>query len=257
MIVFYINAIGRINMINMTNEEWRPIPGYEGFYSASNLGRIRSEKRIITEIRKMDDFVPKSYQIPEKILKAGIQKNNGKGYHRVSLSINSKVKYFMVHRLVMLTFIGERKEGQEIRHLDGNCRNNKLSNLTYGTKTENMYDALLHGTLPVHECRPGSKLNRWNVVEICKSGLRGECSKSIANHYGVNVGTVHQIWRGETWQEFTEGIRPKRDFRIFKYLTAEQINLLKDNSIKQCVVAKILNVQRHSVAKWRKKLIAG
>ena len=29
-------------------EDWRPVVGYEGLYSVSNLGRVRSEDRIVT-----------------------------------------------------------------------------------------------------------------------------------------------------------------------------------------------------------------
>ena len=28
-------------------EEWRPIPGFEGYYSVSDLGCVRSERRVV------------------------------------------------------------------------------------------------------------------------------------------------------------------------------------------------------------------
>jgi hypothetical protein len=33
-------------MSNITNEEWRALPGYEGLYEVSSLGRIKSVPRI-------------------------------------------------------------------------------------------------------------------------------------------------------------------------------------------------------------------
>lgn len=34
----------------MSVEEWRPIPGFEGHYSISSLGRVRSEHRVVLRI---------------------------------------------------------------------------------------------------------------------------------------------------------------------------------------------------------------
>lgn len=51
-----------------------------------------------------------------------------------------------IHSLVAETFIGPPPEGMEVRHKDG-CRTNpKLSNLEYGTHSDNIHDAVRHGT---------------------------------------------------------------------------------------------------------------
>lgn len=47
-----------------------------------------------------------------------------------------------LHSLVMLTFVGPRPMGFIIRHLDDDKTNNKLSNLRYGTYSENAIDAV-------------------------------------------------------------------------------------------------------------------
>jgi len=38
------DADKRVYSSDLPGEEWRPVPGYEGLYSASNKGRIRSDK---------------------------------------------------------------------------------------------------------------------------------------------------------------------------------------------------------------------
>jgi hypothetical protein len=43
-------------------------------------------------------------------------------------------------------FHGPRPVGLEVRHLDGDSLNNAASNLRYGTRTENLLDAVEHGT---------------------------------------------------------------------------------------------------------------
>ena len=98
-------------------EVWRDIPGYEGYYQASNLGNIKS--------------LPKKYKPLGRILKPQ-QRNN---YLIVSLSRDGKSKSQSVHRIIMKTFKGE--SNLTVNHIDGNKHNNKLENLEYCTPRDN------------------------------------------------------------------------------------------------------------------------
>jgi hypothetical protein len=116
-------------------ELWRPIPGYEGIYDASNLGRLRSywvpggRHRLCRESRLLSERFPKSR------------------YKRIVLtSRKGDRRSFLVHILLATTFHGPRPEGAEVRHLDGNSRNNHVDNLAWGTRLENMQDVARHGT---------------------------------------------------------------------------------------------------------------
>ena len=51
-----------------------------------------------------------------------------------------------VHRLVLLTFVGECPVGNESRHLDNDPKNNVLSNLQWNTKKVNQGDRAIFGT---------------------------------------------------------------------------------------------------------------
>src|SRR5690606_11217835 len=55
-------------------------------------------------------------------------------------------KSYRVHRLVMEAFVGPLPEGMEVRHLDDDPDNNALSNLVYGTRSENLEDRVRLGT---------------------------------------------------------------------------------------------------------------
>lgn len=51
----------------------------------------------------------------------------------------------LVHQLVLAEFVGPRPTGLVVRHLNGNSRDNRLSNLVYGTAAQNAQDAIAHG----------------------------------------------------------------------------------------------------------------
>lgn len=119
------------------NECWRPIAGFEGIYEASTTGKVRSVDRATKlangNVRKYRGQLISQFE-------------NSAGYYVIRLSKNGKTSPHRVHRIVAETFIGERGQGLEIRHLDGNPKNNDVSNLKYGTHSENMFDKRGHGT---------------------------------------------------------------------------------------------------------------
>lgn len=95
-------------------EEWKEIPGYEGFYKASNTGKIFSY-----------------YTNADRVFSNGV-------YPMVLLSKNGFKKMITVHSLIILTFVGPRPKGLHINHKDGNKYNNNVSNLEYVTISQNM-----------------------------------------------------------------------------------------------------------------------
>ncbi len=70
----------------------------------------------------------------------------GMGRLRVSLFINDVPKNQYVHRLVLETYVGPCPAGMQCRHLNGDHQDNRLVNLKWGTRSENMQDAVRHGT---------------------------------------------------------------------------------------------------------------
>jgi hypothetical protein len=224
---------------------WKEIPGYEGYYSVSNFGRVRSEERIIER---------KSTGVKEKrksfILKPWINHGSGKGYEMVGLckGVKNKLK-IAVHRLVLWAFVGLQEKGIESRHLDGNCKNNCLSNLAYGTKSDNMQDAVKHRTL----IRP-IKLKEEDVVQICKMGREKTSSLIVSRKFKICRNTVTEIWRGDIWKHATEGLRPESN-QLKKYhkISEEHKKIIIDSNIPITQAAKILGIERHTAAIWRKK----
>lgn len=115
-------------MTSALQEEWRDIPGYEGLYQVSNLGRVKSSERRVWGGCSY-------YTKKEKVLKNSVMKI---GYCRVSLSKDARQEQFYVHRLVAEAFIPNPDNLNEVDHIDANQQNNVVSNLRWVTHYENM-----------------------------------------------------------------------------------------------------------------------
>lgn len=74
-------------------------------------------------------------------IKIGTSNNTGKGYLCVDLYKNGKRKRFYIHRLVAETFIPNPENKPYINHIDGNPKNNNVSNLEWCTPLENVEHA--------------------------------------------------------------------------------------------------------------------
>ena len=147
---------GEGQAINTVNEVWNPVVGYEGLYEVSNLGRVRGLQR-------------------GKILK---QKKDKHGYVVVILSKKGKKKDKRVHRLILEAFVGPLPDGMVTRHLDGDPLNNNISNLQYGSSSENNLDTVRHGRhhwANRTHCPQGHKLTPENLTEHSKKLRRRTC----------------------------------------------------------------------------------
>ena len=115
-------------------EEWKSIPGYEGSYEASNLGRIRT---VDGKPTNRDGFV---WHWKGRILKPKYQKRHkvGKIDGSVNLSIDGHVRTFLVSRLIALTWCDGYRDGLTVNHIDGDTTNNVPSNLEWISNANNI-----------------------------------------------------------------------------------------------------------------------
>lgn len=101
-------------------EIWKPIPGYEGLYEASNLGRI---KRIWNPQYEIEPHIIKPFMVG-KYLSVGLSKDNVRVQRRV-------------HRLVSLAFNPNPNNYPCINHKDEDKLNNCATNLEWCTAKYN------------------------------------------------------------------------------------------------------------------------
>jgi hypothetical protein len=162
---------------------WRDIPNYEGYYQVSNYGDVRS----------LDRTVPQhNHNAHTKTLKGKIIKQHNCGtnhYLTVTISKDSVHKLFTVHSLVALAFIGEPPSGKEILHGVGGKLDNRLCNLSYGTRSENAFDRLRDGTQTNRPVMRSDGTEFSSIEEAAR--LTGVCRSTVSaacNNY-VNPAT--------------------------------------------------------------------
>lgn len=111
-------------LIDLPNEIWVDCFGYDGIYSVSNLGRVKSEGRWVSN-GKSERFVK------ERILS---QAELSDGRLTVNLSINNIAESKQVHQLVFYSFHPEKindKLRDEVYHINKILNDNRLENLGY------------------------------------------------------------------------------------------------------------------------------
>lgn len=168
------------------NEVWKDVPGYEGRYQVSDLGRVKS--------------LPNQQRKTEAVMKLAVKSN---GYVSVCLTDAHKgsrrQRDHWVHSLVLEAFVGFCPSGMECCHGDGNRSNNRLGNLRWGTKKSNAEDKRKHGTMAIGSRNGQSKLSEQNVVRIRELIAAGDTQASIARAFNVSPGLISQIATNRAW----------------------------------------------------------
>lgn len=150
------------------SEEWKDIPGAIG-YQASSLGRVRSSRKVLSPGLRPDGHTV-----------VGV-KGLGTIY---------------THRAVMLAFVGPRPEGQVILHLNHSPSDNRLSNLRYGTVSENLkMDFAVGARSHKGERAPAAKLSDADVRDIRASTWS---ANDLADKYKVTPRHIRAVKSGQS-----------------------------------------------------------
>ena len=171
----------------MENEIWKDIPGYEGRYQASTLGRIRSLDRKVRVVIP-NTGKPHFRNYKGQVLRPGRYCKSG----HLSVVLGHGKAGAPVHQLVASTFLGPCPKGCEVLHANGNPTDNRVKNLRYGTRTENIIDVF----------RCGGKWRKLDVEDVRQIRFclaMGMTYREIASMYSVSISNISAIKNGRTF----------------------------------------------------------
>lgn len=162
--------------VNSSEEQWRESPEFPN-YEVSTLGRVRNIRWDGTRGR-----ILKPYKY---------------NYYYIKISANRKYYNRCVHKLVAEAFLGERPEGYEINHINGDRYNNRLDNLEYVSRAENVSHAQ---DLQLYSRKTRTRLSKEDVADVRTAYASGEVSQpQLAKKYDVCLRTISDIIRNVTW----------------------------------------------------------
>jgi len=138
-----------------SNEVFKTIPGYEGIYEISSLGRVRSLPRLVK--CKNEKF----RLTIDKILR---QRINKKGYFSILLNKNNISKMYLTHQLVGISFLNHTLENSKIviNHKNFIRSDNRLENLETISQRENANKKHLKSISKYVGVHLDKKSNKWH-----------------------------------------------------------------------------------------------
>ena len=155
--------------------EWKEVKGFSD-YEVSTEGTIRNKatKQIIAP------------------------HTNQNGYHILKVYREHKPYTKMVHRLVAVTFMGE--SDLEVNHIDGNKTNNRVSNLEYVSKSDNIKHAYAMGLITAHAPKMQGKR-----VKCLTNGKAYESIHEASKALGIDRHEIRNVCNGK--RKSTKGLR--------------------------------------------------
>ena len=152
---------------------WKTIEGTNGEYQVSDTGVVKTTKT-------------------GRILTPTVSRH---GYERVCLFKMDRERRYRVHRLVAMAFIPNPDNLPQVNHIDGNKRNNHVSNLEWITNEDNMRHAKEHGLRAGHERFCESKKKRVIATNIA-TGEQIAFDSILAARKAIGTCHVQEVLNG-------------------------------------------------------------
>lgn len=157
---------------------WKPIPGWEGFYEASNVGVIKSVERVF--------FVKTKAMITSTgILRPHFDKDC---YLHIGLCREGKEYDYRINQLIAKTFIPNPQNKPLTDHINGVRWDNRVENLRWATHSENAKASFEYG----RKANGSKAINKLTLTgEIIKTyEAIGHVKKDGYNRRSVNEAVL-------------------------------------------------------------------
>jgi len=125
------------------------------------------------------------------------------GYRKFSVKVAGERQHVPVHRLVGYEKYGKSlfEDDTCVRHLDGDCTNNKADNIRIGSYADNMQD--IPAKIRVQKARKAAaskrKLTEQQVAQLRKDREEGATYPQLMSKYGIAKSTVSYIVNKKTY----------------------------------------------------------
>lgn len=157
----------------------KPAPGFPGYFVGSD-GTVFSERNGTRR------------QLKTPLMSTG--------YPHCNFRRSGKSIVVLVHRIVCETFHGPPPSGDhEVRHLNGVRTDCRKENLAWGTRSENVQDAIAHGTAAVGERNGRAKLTQKQADKIRQMYDLGHSQRALAAIYHVSRRAIQKIVQNRSY----------------------------------------------------------
>ena len=141
------------------------------------------------DVKRKDGYIMKPFETPD-------------GHWRIGLTYNGKQTKHTIHRLVALLFIPNPNNLSEVHHIDGNPKNNEVSNLMWISREDHNK---IHNKSYKGEDNGNSKVTEEDVIKIRQLKKDGARRKDVYEMYSHKLafGGFRSIWEYRTWKHIT------------------------------------------------------
>lgn len=178
--------------LNLEEEIWKEIQGYEGLYAVSSKGRV---KNIMSG----------------KVLK---NKIDGAGY----LAVGLKGKNYNIHRLMAQAFIPNPDNLPQVHHKDENKLNNVISNLEWVSASKNVRHSIYKQSFRINQYTLGGEfIKTWDSLH------------QIERETGLKRQTISKVCKGKQTHAYNYKWRYlDKDYKKEMY---KKLNVFKDEKL--------------------------
>lgn len=177
----------------------KDIPGFEGRYAITKDGEIWRHPIII---HRMNRGRRQVIHYGGQWLASHTNKERN-WYMSIRLG-GRKGRGYKVHRLVALTYIPNPFNLAEVNHKNGNKMDNRVENLEWCTREQNLYHARTLGLTPKQlkgAKHPLAKLTQRQADDIREEYLTKKTPhRKLCLKYGVSFATIGDIIRKKRYQ---------------------------------------------------------